>query len=591
MAFQTLAVLPFRNLTADPAEDYFSDGMTEAVMTELARFDDLRVTSRISSFALKGNTDDVRKIGQRLGVGFVVEGSVLKVQKQIRISAQLVSTATGFQIWSETFDREIDNILSLLNEIAGKIGQQLRIQLAAVATPSPPLPQTRPDAYNLYLKGNFHFYKFTPDHLRKSTRYFEQAIAEDPGFAPAYSSLANSLFQQGNFGYLKSSITYPRAKAAIEKALELDPSLALSHVVLAQIKMYFELNWKSAGISLAKALETRQEIPTVYEKYAWYLVGLGQFDRAISVMETALEYDPISPYMHGSLGDLCRYAGYHEKALLYFDKALDLEPNYRYALERKGYIQVVMGNFEKGIKLLHAYKKMVTNPLGGNSGLTCAYALAGREDKAREYLQQTLQLQKQEPERNLKGDLATIYCALGEIDQAMHYLEGMLNDRIAVISLLHEPLLAPLRKTRRFRELQKQYILEDGVQEASRFLVVSKTENRVTIKADVNDQLEIDPQQFLYAEAQDNYVRIVWQDNNLLKSKLMRISFNRLLPQFNRDFILRCHRSFLVNIQHRFSVTGNSRGYRLHSSFFNFEIPVSRSLASEVLNRLQNESS
>ena len=585
----SIAVLPFTNLNGNTADEYFSDGVSEAIMTELAKMQELRVTSRTSSFALKGKQQDVRAIGKELDVDYLIEGSVLKAGGQVRVSASLVQTKDGFQLWTGTFDHLWDDIFALLTEIPQNIGRHLKVHFKQnEIEENLKVPTKNIEAYNLYLKGNFHYNKYAPSEIRKAIHCYEEAHRLDPDFALACTGLARCYFRQGNFGQVSSKITYPKARMAVERALTVDPTSAESHVILASLKMYDELNWESAGHSFAKALQLKSEIPIVYREYGWYLTGLKQYDRAIEVMKIALQYDPISPLLHASISVVYRYKQDYKQSIVFAQKALDLNPEFRYALECLGFTYTMMEEYEKALRVFHQYKKLVPHPLAGHVGLAFIYAAMGEREKMQTCIDAILQLKEEEPHRNISGDLISAYAASGETEKALSCCEDMFENRMGVISLLSEPVLDYLRGTSRFRKMQNQFRLIDGVSKAIAALTEEKKEY-IQIQSDIKEQLQLCPRDFLLAEAQDNYVQVIWQENNLLKKKMLRLSIGRLAEQLPQTYIRRCHRSFLVNLEHPFNLYGNARGYRLSSRLFDFEVPVSRGMAEEIIPLVRQE--
>lgn len=587
MTVYSVAVLPFKNLTNKPEEDYLADGITEAIMTSLAQQDWLRVTSRVSSFAFQNTSLEAKEIGKQLQVAYLLDGSVLPIEGSLRIVVQLVDAHTGFQLYAESFDHKVSNFLEALDQISHQVVQRFQYQLNQKPEGKlVPSITSNTEAYHAFLRANHHLNKHSPDHIQKALKQYQLAIQLDPDFAAAHVGIANCYFQLGNTGHMKSLSTFPKAKEAIEHAIELDDRLPEAHGILGLIKMYHDLNWHSAGFSFGKALALKREIPTVYRYYAWYLVGLNAYEEAISVLRVALQYDPVSTRLFSTLGDVYRYNRQYDLAIEQYQKALEIDPAFRHATESIGFTYLMSGDFDRAIIHLRKYKQQVNNPLAGNTLLCCTYFIAGKEQEALALFQNMQELDKIDKNRDLSGDFMAVYIARKQYDLAFKYLEQMLNSRSGIITILAEPYLNPLRKETRFSELLKEFILENTVQIAQKGLFQNKENHIVEIFTESNDRLALDPDKFLYAEAQDNYITIAWQESNLLKSRLLRLSVKGLQQQLTNQHCIRCHRSFLVNPKHPFEVTRNSRGYKLHSRLFDFVIPVSRSLAEDVLSTI-----
>ena len=577
----TIAVLPFSNLSTDAANEYFSDGITESIMTLLAKSDQFRVTARSSSFTFKERAVDARTIGQQLGVRYILDGSVRRAGDTVRVNAQLIDTTTGFQNWSDQFDRRIDVIFQVEDAIAQHIAAQLKAQLGNSTTREP-----NSEAYQHYLKGQYYFNKHTPESTLLAIEQFELAIKVDPNYAKAHCGLANCYFNQANRAQLPGLTTYPKAKALVKKALELEPDLVEAHVQLAMIRMYYDLNWDSAGLSFETALSLKREFPTVYNAYGWYLAGLGYYEEAMAVFVKALEYNPLSLFLQNSIGDLYRYMGQFQLAIQQYKKVLQLAPDFRMSLENLGACYGYLGDYEKSIYYLKEYKKHVKHPLGGSASLGYTYAKAGRLEEALACLEALKQRALEEPEKDLNPDFYLMYIGLGELDKAAVYLEACFESRQGLIFILCDPIMKPLRNKPLYQSILKQINFGER-----RFIpipdLVEDQAEKITIQTELKETLCIDKRDFLYAEAQNNYSKIVWQEQNVLKERLLRLSLSRLADQLSSAQIQRCHRSFLVNLETTFKVRGNARGYKLKCAIHGYEIPVSRSFIPVILKQLK----
>ena len=584
-----IAVLPFTNLSASTEHEYFSDGISESIMTLLSRFQEFRITARTSSFAFKNKTIDARLIGQQLNVAYFLEGSVRHADDWVRISTQLIDSKSGFQIWAEQFDRKMEDVFSVQDEIANHIATQLKKALGKTSVQQSPntSSSTNMQAYQAYLKGNFYFNKQTPEGLQSAIEQYKAAQKADPNYALAYCGLANCYFHMANWGWATGQQTYPKAKQMVEKALSLNPDLVEAHVRLAMIQMYYEHNWERAGISFENALKLNREFPTVYSNYAWYLAGLGYYSEAIAVMQKALEYNPLSLILQHHIGDLYRYQEDYDKAIAQYRKVLAFDPNFRISIESIGISYILLGDYDKGLHYLREYKKRVKHPLGGNASLGFGYGFAGKRADALQCLEAIKERADQEPNKDFSADFFSINYALGFDEDAMYYLSKCFHSGMGIIYFLCDPTIKKLRRNRKYQSLWTS--INFGTKKTPLLPeMLNKDQDIMYIQSEIKEKLQIRRTDFLYAEAQNNYCRIVWQEQNLLKEKLLRISLSNLAAQIEDDYIKRCHRSYLVNLKINFKISGNAKGYRLHCSIYNYEIPVSRSLANDIINQLDN---
>jgi eukaryotic-like serine/threonine-protein kinase len=325
----SLAVLPFVNLSPDPENEYFSDGMTDELMSALAKLPGLRVAARTSSFAFKGKERDIRDIGQRLRVGTVLEGSVRKAGHRLRISAQLVDTGDGFQLWSETYERDLKDVFAVQDEIARTIATELKLKLLAGSEAALVRPVTSNlEAYTCYLQGRYFTQTRTPKGLKRGVTYFEQAIALDPSYARAYAGLAECWTLLGfvEFGDLPARDTLPKARAAAAKTLELDPTLGEAHIIRGIIAMIYEWEWDRAERELRHGLELKPDSPLGHTWYAIFLSSQGRFEQGIQQARIGEALDPLSLSIHLVVGRCLYWARRFDEALASMLATLEMDP-------------------------------------------------------------------------------------------------------------------------------------------------------------------------------------------------------------------------------------------------------------------------
>jgi TolB-like protein/lipopolysaccharide biosynthesis regulator YciM len=457
---KSIAVLPFINMSADPEHEYFSDGISEEILNALTHVDGIQVTARTSSFSFKGKNEDIRQIGAKLGVANVLEGTVRWAGKKVRINVQLIKTTDGYHSWSEVYDRELEDIFEVQDEIATKIVSRLKENFEVnekkenVVKP----PTENIEAYNLYLKGRYYWNKSTPENIFNAIKTFEEAILIDPTFALPYCSLSYCYTFLGSSGIMPPAEAYPKAKDCTLKAIELDPNHAESHLSLATIKFYHNWDFDGAEISLNKAHDLGLNSSLFNQVHGWFLIAKGDFDKAIEKIQQALILDPLSLPLMSTLGDAYSFAGRFEEALAQFDKIIELEPNFRRAFESRGMTYLAMGENENAIKDLEHYHKLVGHPLKGLSSLGHAYAAAGQMDKALECAEKIKLRQEKEPDVVLYMDFAFLYSGMKELDLAFQYLNKTYEQRMGIACLgmifcIRYPMLKELKADPRFTQL------------------------------------------------------------------------------------------------------------------------------------------
>ena len=465
---KSIAVLPFINMSANTEHEYFSDGISEEILNALTHVDGIQVTARTSSFSFKGKNEDIRQIGAKLGVANVLEGTVRWSGKKVRINVQLINTIDGYHLWSEVYDRELEDIFEVQDEIAAKIVGRLKENFAitekkeSIVKP----PTENLEAYNLYLKGKYYWNKSNPEDIMRAVKTFEEAIKLDPNFALPYCSLSYCYSFLGSSGLMPPAAAYPKAKDCTLKAIELDPNHAESHLSLATIKFYHNWDFEGAELSLNKAHDLGLNSSLFNQVHGWFLIAKGDFEKAIEKIQQALTLDPLSLPLMSTLGDAYSFAGRFEEGLAQYDKLIEMEPNFRRGFEGRGMIYLAMGENEKAVKDFEQYHKLVGHPLKGLSSLGHAYAASGRTDKALEVVEKLKLREENEPGVLLHMDYAFLYTGMKEYDLAFHYLNKTYEQRMGIACLgmifcIRYPMLKELKSDPRFKELIQKMGLKE----------------------------------------------------------------------------------------------------------------------------------
>jgi serine/threonine-protein kinase len=347
----SIAVLPLENLSGDPEQEYFADGMTDELISSLAKVSALRVISRTSVMRYKDTDKSLPDIAEELNVDAIVEGSVLRSGDRIRISAQLIHATKDQHLWAESYERDLHDVLSLQRELARVIANTINIELTPQEQSA--LASTRlitPEAHEAYLKGRFHWNKRTREGLEKSLGFFEQAIADDPEYALAYAGLADAYIVLADIGYRTPSDCYPQAKELVERALEIDEHLAEAHNSQAYIMGMHEWRWVEAELGFKRAIELNTNYATAHQWYAEYLFTLGRFDEAIREAQRAQELDPLSVIIHTMAGVTFYYANQYGRAIEQLQKALEIDDDFYWALYYRAQSLEEQGQYDEAFE-------------------------------------------------------------------------------------------------------------------------------------------------------------------------------------------------------------------------------------------------
>ncbi len=452
-SIRSLVVLPLENLSRDPEQEYFADGMTDELTTELARIGALRVVSRTSAMRYKRTSKTLPQIARELQVDGVIEGSVLRSDGSVRINTQLVQAEADRELWAHSYQRELKDVLQLQGELAHDIAEQIKIKITPQEEQR--LAATRtvdPGAHEAYLKGLYHWNKGTGEHYREARKYFEEAIALDPNYAPAYAGLADYFWATDE---LSPSLAMPSARENVLKALALDDGLADAHKTLATVKFYGDWDWVGAEKEFKRALELNPSYSEGHRMYSVYLSALQREEDAFTEIQIAQRLDPLSLNTSLTAGWNSYYARQYDRALQQCRGVLELDPNWSGAHECLGAVYTAQGKLAQGIAEGKQAATGSSHDPVRLAGLGRSYALAGRVSEARMILAELDQASK--TEYVAPYFFAIIEGALGEKDQAFAWLEKGFNGRDAYLARLRvDVAMDPLRSDARFKELLRR---------------------------------------------------------------------------------------------------------------------------------------
>jgi serine/threonine protein kinase/tetratricopeptide (TPR) repeat protein len=448
---QSLAVLPLANLSHDPEQDYFADGMTEALIANLAQIQALHVISRTSVMHYKGSNESLPQIARELNVDAVIEGTVQRSGDRVQVTAELIEGQTDVHLWAKTYDRDFQDVLVMQSELAQAIVGEIKTHLTPqerehLAHASP----INPDAYNAYLLGTYHANKRNPEALDKGIEYFQQAIRIDPNYARAYAGLAEAYIERDIWGGLGIGKSADQVRAATLKALELDPELAEAHALLAHIHFQYDWDWQGTEREYKRAIELNPNLAGSYVGYAYFLQAMGRHQEALASARRAVELDPLSPAAITDEGRILYRARQYENAIALYKHALELDPGYLPALSRIAEAYEQLGKFDEALAFVQKLLQDTTDRGVGLRPLARIYARMGRRREAMEIVQTI------EKDGAFGGDefaLASIYSALGDRDHAIAALERGVQQRSLLAFVFTDPQLDPLRSDPRFQQL------------------------------------------------------------------------------------------------------------------------------------------
>ncbi len=453
---RSIAVLPLENLSGDAEQEYFADGMTETLITELSKIGALRVTSRQSVMQFKDTNEPLPEIARKLNVDAVVEGSALQIGDQVRITVQLIEAATDVHLWANNYDRDLSDVLAMHSEVASVIAQE--IQIAVTPEEAARLSSDRavnPEAYRLYLLGRHHNARWEPTEQEKAISYFRQAIALDPQYAEAHVGLAQSHREKAFFGVIHPRDAYRTVRAEAALALAIDSNLADAHSINAAVLYYHDWNWQQAEEEFQLALRLNPNHFDSHHVYTWFLTAMKRPDEAHASIRRAIDLNPLEVGAYITASDAYYLSRQYDKAIAQLQEAVNLNLAHPYVNERLSWSYLQSGMFQEAIDNME--QALALSP--GNTeflwSLGNAYAATGKTAGAQKILDEMHLLAKKR--YVLPYGFAVIHTGLGEIDEALQWLERAYMDRNPwMVYLQVEPRLDPLRADPRFQDLLRR---------------------------------------------------------------------------------------------------------------------------------------
>ena len=454
--FESLAVLPLENLSRDPEQEYFAEGLTEALITTLAKIGELRVVSRTSVMQYKGVHKPLPEIARELGVDAIVEGTVLRAGHQVRVTAQLIDATKEAHLWAESYERDLRNVLALQSDVAQAIAREVQVKLtpqeqAHFAQAHP----VDPEAYESYLKGRYHLNRRSGEGFRKAVQYFHEAIAKDPTYAAAYTGLADCLSVLGIWGIVPPGEGCGKAKRLALQALEIDGSLAEAHASLAWATVWYDYDFLAAEREFERSIELNPRYAIAHHWFGFYLGLMGRYEEGYTELTRAIRLDPQSGVIHWGLGCVYLDARRYDQAIQQFEKALELDPSIAQAHGTLGTAYLCKSLYEPAVAAIQKGIQLSQGAAAFIAHLGEIYAAAGNGEAAQKILEQLHELSKQ---RSVTPYLvARIYTAMGNKCEALRWLETAYRERdVWMVFLKIDPRLDDLRCDPRFEDLLRR---------------------------------------------------------------------------------------------------------------------------------------
>jgi eukaryotic-like serine/threonine-protein kinase len=455
-AIDSIAILPFTNVSNEPDADYLSDGITETIINNLSQLPRLRVMARSTMYRYKGKAVDPQQVGRDLDVRAVLAGRVLHRGETLLISTELVDVMDGSQLWGEQYSRRLADIFAVQEEISSVISDKLRLKLSGKEKKQLSKRHTEnAEAYQLYLKGRFHWNKWTEEGFNKSIEYYEQAIRLDPQFGLAYSGLSDAYGALWYLNYLTAQEALPKATATALKAIEIDERLAEAHLSLANAKLFYEWDWPTAEREYKRAIELNPSYANGHHMYAFYLMTMGKVDEAIEEIKRAQELDPLSVMISGAMGMPFYYTRQYDRAIKEISKTIELDPNFLLARESLGACYEMTGRFDEAVE---EYLKAIVL-WGGTPEIIAALRQAYRQSGMRGFWQKRLDIALEQSKESYFPAyfIAEFYANLDEKDKVFEWLERAYEERAGfLVHLKSEPAFDNIRDDPRFADLLKR---------------------------------------------------------------------------------------------------------------------------------------
>ncbi|RLD23310.1 MAG: hypothetical protein DRI70_09580 [Bacteroidetes bacterium] len=538
----------------------------------------MNVIARSSAFTFKNQDIDPREVGNQLGVAFILEGSVRKAGSKVRVSVQLIKTYDSFHLFSEVYDRELKDIFEVQDDISNKIVQEFSDKVGVPKSKRVLVTSSTRniEAYELYLKGRFNLSKGSLEATKAAIQYFETAIRKDKDFVLPFAGLASCYTFLGGSGLMEAGKAFEKAKEFALTSNMMDNDLAETHLSLAKSYFWHDWDFENTGISIKKAIQLSPGTSSIHGFNSLFLMASGKFEEAFIEAKLATKLDPLSLSGKFRLGELYYRSERFVEANEVFDEILAKNPFFKQANIFKAWCHLFLGDLDLAISIFKKIPITVDEHLVFYGGLAFAYYKNLQYDKVFKCLQ-TFNSEVDKGNLHwLNFNYTLIFRALGETEKMYEYLEKCLEMKDTPLIFVNvDPLWNEFRDDPQFAALLEKT-----------FAPVQK-DRMIRLQTDTREVFSINLENLVYVEAQENYSKIVWTDNDEVKEKLLRVTLKKIEDQVVDDAIVRCHRSYIINTKVNFTILGNSNGYCLESDLLKHTIPISRSIGKEIVGKLK----
>lgn len=572
----SIAVMPFVNLGKGSENDYLGEGISEAIINALTKLSGMYVTARSSSFSLKERNSDIKESGRILGVANILEGSVQMHENKLRVTAQLINSVTGFHVFSESYDKELLDIFSIQQEIAWLIAQKLRQKIGEQEKNQLALPRTTNlKALDFYLQARYLIAKPKHTEILKAIKLLNRSIEFDPMFVLPYAGISMCYLFLGAIRYMEEEKSYEKASEFSQKAIQIEPNLPEAMVVHALSTFWIsKWNLKKAEQFIGGALRNAPGSAEIRLFHGMFTLMSGNVQDALIEVLLANKLDPLNPNILSRLAYTYLCLKEYEEAHACFRMAHNTAPFAMYINYIIAWSYLLQKQYDKAESALQDVDEEMDVYQSTYGTLGFLYAKQGRLEKAYNQIQLISQMKE---EGNIKFphyNLALIYAGLNKVDEMFYHLDRAFSERpVHLMFIQADPFWEEYRKDKRYIDM------------VHRVFKRSSTSGKIVLQSTTQEKLGLHMDQILYIEAEDNYSRIVWKEDNTRREKVLRTTLKNLENQLSGTDIIRCHRSYLINSS-KYSIYGNSRGFRLVSTSDSFKVPVSRSRSKAVIERL-----
>ena len=565
---QSIAVLPFNNVSKNKEDDYLCDAISIEITHLLSSHKNTRVVSTTTSFS-NGEELDFSK----LNVDVFIKGSLLKIDDCIRITVQFINSQDNTCFLSKKFEETNANLFEIIDKVSSEILGYLQLKKIKAKQ----RPVINATAYNYYLKGLYHWNLWNGNNIKEAINFFNKSIKIEPEFALGYTRLSDCWSLLAGIQKGDAETNYRNAKTAALKSIELDENMIEAHLSLALVKLLSDVDILGAFYALKKAFSLNNESSEAHYYYAFYLLVIGQYKKAIQNIEYVLETDPFNVQVNSTYGYALSLFGEYEKAEQQLKKTLTLSPDSDATYDALVWTYIMSNKYNEAKELVEQNESRIIHSPATQIVLYQQMKLKSKVDEWSKVLAAKLNENK---DKTYYREASIAYLSLANNDKGDHYFELFYKERIGFIMTLSHPAWKIFRNSRRFYKYKKRLNLLNPPLLPNEFL--NTGEDIIVFHSSSLEKLTINIKQLLYIEAQSIYAKIVWNENSVTKEKLLRISLTKILNQTINPNLFRCHNSYILNTLNTYSLAGNRKSMKLTPKGYSFKIPVSRAKASDI---------